>query len=192
MTRPKIVAFDLGGVLVDVEIAKLAARLGRPADECDAAFFGGGLHDDVTIGAVDGDAFVAEAARRLGCAPALARDAWACFVEAMPGADALVRALTVPCVAWSNTDPVHWARIAEQLPSLCGAAQRCSSFHVGAAKPDASYYQRAVAVLGLRPDEILFVDDRAENVAAARAHGVDARHVRGVAEARAAITSALT
>jgi putative hydrolase of the HAD superfamily len=40
------------------------------------------------------------------------------------------------------------------------------------AKPDAAIYRHAAEGLGVRPEEILFVDDREENVAGARAVGM--------------------
>jgi putative hydrolase of the HAD superfamily len=39
-------------------------------------------------------------------------------------------------------------------------------------KPDPAIFQRCLAAVGARPAEALFVDDRAENVAAARAEGI--------------------
>jgi HAD superfamily hydrolase (TIGR01509 family) len=52
-------------------------------------------------------------------------------------------------------------------------------------KPRADYFVRALARLDTAPHEVLFLDDRADNVAAARALGIDAVVVGGVAAARA-------
>jgi len=41
-------------------------------------------------------------------------------------------------------------------------------------KPEAEIYQRAIAGLGIRPSEALFLDDRPENVVGARAAGLQA------------------
>ncbi|HEY90109.1 MAG TPA: HAD family phosphatase [Thermoflexia bacterium] len=46
----------------------------------------------------------------------------------------------------------------------------------GVAKPDPRIYQVAVERLGLRPPEVVFLDDRLENVAAARQFGMRAVH----------------
>lgn len=48
------------------------------------------------------------------------------------------------------------------------------SYEVGARKPAPEYFERVLARAGLRPSELLFVDDRPENVAAARALGIPA------------------
>jgi putative hydrolase of the HAD superfamily len=48
------------------------------------------------------------------------------------------------------------------------------SAEVGLAKPDPRIYARADAAFGVAPGDVVFFDDREENVAAARAHGWDA------------------
>jgi putative hydrolase of the HAD superfamily len=48
------------------------------------------------------------------------------------------------------------------------------SHHLGIAKPDPAIYAHAAQGLGVPPAEILFVDDRAENIAAARVAGMHA------------------
>jgi putative hydrolase of the HAD superfamily len=48
------------------------------------------------------------------------------------------------------------------------------SYRLGIAKPDAAIYQHAADGLGVPPADILFVDDREENVIGARAAGMRA------------------
>jgi putative hydrolase of the HAD superfamily len=48
------------------------------------------------------------------------------------------------------------------------------SFEVGMIKPDPAIYHHLLAKLGTRPEETLFIDDRAVNVEAARALGIKA------------------
>lgn len=47
-----------------------------------------------------------------------------------------------------------------------------TSCYVGLRKPDLAMYRRAVDIVGGPPERILFIDDRAENVAAAAAAGL--------------------
>lgn len=49
---------------------------------------------------------------------------------------------------------------------------RVASFEEGVAKPDLEIYRRAVARTGLPAQEILFIDDLPENIAAAKAVGM--------------------
>lgn len=48
------------------------------------------------------------------------------------------------------------------------------SSHLGMVKPEPSIFGRAVGILSLRPEQILFVDDKAANVEAARDAGLHA------------------
>lgn len=180
----RTVAFDLGGVLVGVDHGAAARVLGVTLADVERAFFSDGIHDAVTVGALDGDAFAAAAARALGRAPGEARAAWAAVVEVWPEGRALVEECLragLRVVLWSNTDPIHLERMARALPPL---PLDSVSFSLGAAKPDAEFYRRGLALLGEVP---VFVDDRDDNVAAARAAGVRAHVVRGPAAARAAL-----
>lgn len=54
-----------------------------------------------------------------------------------------------------------------------------ASCYVGLRKPDAAMYQRALDIVGGPPDRILFIDDRPENVAGAKAAGVAAIQFMG-------------
>ncbi len=54
-------------------------------------------------------------------------------------------------------------------------------------KPDAAIYALALKRFGLQPDEALFVDDRADNVAAAQANGFVGHHFVDAATLRLAL-----
>ena len=59
-----------------------------------------------------------------------------------------------------------------------------ASHHLGARKPDPGFYRRLLQRLGLGPDEVLFVDDRAVNVEGAREVGLAAHRFVDVVELR--------
>ena len=50
----------------------------------------------------------------------------------------------------------------------------CYSYELGVAKPDPAYFVRAVELIGAEPSSVLFIDDLADNVAGARAVGLQA------------------
>lgn len=56
--------------------------------------------------------------------------------------------------------------------SLFGVA--VYSCEIGLAKPDPAYFEKAVAMIGAEPGEVLFVDDKQENVDGARSVGLAA------------------
>lgn len=186
----RVVAFDLGGVVVDVDKQALAA-LG-PVDVVARALFHDGAHDRLTVGALSGDAFIAEAADRLGAARDLLRRTWASMVRFSDGGLDLVAdcAHRGPVAIWSNTDPIHWSVLGDALLPL--AVDVAPSFAIGAMKPQQAYFDAVVARLsphGMGAADIVFVDDRLENVLAARACGIEAVVVDGVAGTRAALVS---
>ena len=191
----RVVAFDLGGVIVDVDFQSLTA-LG-PRDVVERAFFVGDRHDRLTVGTLSGDAYVAEVAADLGLDVGVdvdvVRAAWASVVRFSPGGLALIAevAARAPVAIWSNTDPIHWSVLSPSLSSLSSSSSSLSSFDLapsfllGAMKPEPAYFARALSRLPADA-EVFFVDDRAENVEAAIAAGVSAQVVRGVQQARAA------
>ena len=189
MTRRhrRVVAFDLGGVVVDVN-KQVLAPLGPP-DVVERAFFVDGRHDRLTVGELSGEAFIALAARDLGLRDDVVRAAWASMVSFSAGGLALVAdvAAVAAIAVWSNTDPVHWSVLGDGL--VPHAVDIATSFSIGAMKPQPLYFARALARLDHRDDDVVFVDDRAENVAAARAAGVEAYRVDGVFETRSLLRS---
>jgi putative hydrolase of the HAD superfamily len=60
-----------------------------------------------------------------------------------------------------------------------------SSCYVGLRKPEPAIYRRALDILGTRPQRVLFIDDRAENVAGGAASGMTAIQFKGEASLRA-------
>jgi FMN phosphatase YigB (HAD superfamily) len=82
----------------------------------------------------------------------------------------------------SNCNHLHWRFVTDGRYSLLrdiGASGSpfswaVISFEVGSMKPDRRIYDAAIERAGLPPEAIFFVDDRPENVAAARAAGIDA------------------
>ncbi len=93
--------------------------------------------------------------------------------------------------ALSNTNPDHWARIV-QYPAVMRIRHHLASHRLGLHKPDPSIYRRLEQQLGYSSPEILFFDDMAENVEAARAVGWHAEHIDPEASPRDQITAALT
>lgn len=61
---------------------------------------------------------------------------------------------------------------------------RLSSCYLGLHKPDPAYYRRAIDILGVSPERIVFIDDRAENVRAAQGEGIDALLFTGAEKLR--------
>ncbi|HEY8474487.1 MAG TPA: HAD-IA family hydrolase [Natronosporangium sp.] len=94
-----------------------------------------------------------------------------------PGALALVAALRrhgTRCVLASNQDLVRARFMDEELGYERLFDDRFYSARVGYAKPDPAYFHAVVTALAADPAELLFIDDRPENVDAARDCGLHA------------------
>jgi putative hydrolase of the HAD superfamily len=88
-------------------------------------------------------------------------------------------------IAWHNVEAVrrNWPDFFER------GTENFFSYELGFHKPDERIYRAALEHLGAEPEECFFLDDRPENVAGARAVGIDA-HLFS-AEALPAVREAL-
>jgi putative hydrolase of the HAD superfamily len=84
---------------------------------------------------------------------------------------AALLAAGVPTAILSNMTRDSWGLVG---PRFDGVASLTLSFEVGAVKPEPEIYERCLADLGVEAAEAFFVDDRLENVEAARALGMEA------------------
>lgn len=76
-----------------------------------------------------------------------------------------------PTFIMTNASDLHVPWVFDQLPSLNFFRDYAASCYVGAAKPEALYYERALQQFGVQAKTSLFIDDRPENVEAAESLG---------------------
>jgi putative hydrolase of the HAD superfamily len=176
----RAVIFDIGGVLIRTEDQaprrQWERRLGLPERGLAQIVFENPVAARATLGQADVESIWAEVTRRLSLAPEAAAQLRADFWAGDRLDHALldfVRALRprymtgVLSNAWPDARHYHRGRIDEgAFDVLVFSAEE------GVQKPDPEIYRRAVARLGVRPEETVFVDDFLENVAAARALGM--------------------
>lgn len=190
---------DIDGVLrlwpADGGMSEVDRAHGLPEGALAATAF----HPDHLLPAVTGA--VSDEEWREGVAVALAdrcgslrraRAVVADWTAIVPGVNeemaALLRAVarTVPTLLVSNGT----TRLESDLAALglddLAPMGLVNSARVGVAKPDPEIYRIARERLGAegRSGTVLFVDDSAANVAAARKAGLDARHYRGMDDVR--------
>jgi putative hydrolase of the HAD superfamily len=77
----------------------------------------------------------------------------------------LKRRVGVGCL--SNTNSIHWDHLLSSYDFMQLFDRRFASQIVGHAKPGAEIYQLVQRNLGVEPEQIVFFDDRADNVATA-------------------------
>jgi putative hydrolase of the HAD superfamily len=123
----------------------------------------------------------------------LARLDSASWLRLRAGTVALIEDLAaggLPLALLSNApDPL--AEAIGALPIAAHFGQLIFSCQLKFAKPDPQCYSSALARLGARAEEVIFIDDRAENVAAAADLGLRSLHFTSPGRMRAAVTERL-
>lgn len=97
----------------------------------------------------------------------------------VPGMVEMVEQLAaraVPLFAITNFSHEFWPSFRAEWPVFDHFADIVVSGEERLTKPDPAIYQLALRRFGLAPGEAIFIDDRAENVAAAQANGFVGHH----------------
>lgn len=87
-----------------------------------------------------------------------------------------VRAAGVVVAMGTNQNPYRGQYMLDNLPYADHFDALFHSWQIGYAKPDPAFFTYIVDALGIRPEEAVFVDDMAANVAGAREAGLHAVH----------------
>jgi putative hydrolase of the HAD superfamily len=188
--RSLTVVFDLGEVLVPSRavLPVLAAELGITVGELDGAYWPGRAAYDLGGSAEDYWAGVLAALGRAPDPGLLRRlievDAmkWSTLPRASADLLAHLQGSRVRLGVLSNA-PGPLAAAVRAAPWSSGIAHLVFSADVALAKPDPAIYAHADSIYGTEPGDVVFFDDRVQNVEAARAHGWDAYVWAGAAAA---------
>jgi putative hydrolase of the HAD superfamily len=184
--RSLTVVFDLGEVLVPSTgvLPVLAAEIGVPEARLGPAYWTARSdYDRGASAAVYWEGVLAALGR--GPDPALAerlRDLDAGKWSALPdtGRELLdAAAATGRRLGLLSNAPAPLAAAVRAAPWSSAVDVLVFSADVGLVKPEPEIYARADAAYGTRPSDVVFFDDRGDNVAAARAHGWDAHLFTG-------------
>lgn len=185
------VVFDLGGVIVGLDSQRcIDAFLGIGADAI-AHYVEHHLTEDlflgVELGTMTTHEFCDEVRQRTHCTAPDERIVWA-WNQLLDPIDAakveriasLGRSHRVFLL--SNTNEMHWLHCARHLFPEAGAQpdalfeQTFLSYKLQLAKPDAAIFQTVLQRADLAPAETLFIDDNADNCAAAHSLGIHTLH----------------
>jgi len=174
--------FDCGGVLLrDGDLTPYSVweqRLGMQPGELAACLWRGEIWSAAEVGQISDDEYWRRVGAHVGLteaeqAEALRDELWQTWVvdeQVLALIDRLRERYRMAML--SNATDALDALLAERY----GVADRFevlgNSARLGVAKPDPAAYQAVLGRLGLKPEEVVFVDDRAENVSAAAALGM--------------------
>jgi HAD superfamily hydrolase (TIGR01509 family) len=196
MTVPKAAVFDLGKVLVDFDYSiaarRIAARGKMTVLEIAAYLNRSPLFVEYESGRVTTQQFFDEIRRVTGFQGDLAEFS-NCFadiftaIEPMVQLQAELQQRGMAAYAFSNTNELAVAHIRPTFPFYSKFDGCILSYEHGVMKPDAGLYEVVERQSGRRGAEILYLDDRPENVAAGAARGWHAILHESPEKSRAAI-----
>lgn len=188
----RCILFDLGGVLVDFRgVERLAEWLGdaEVAEEHWRRWLGAGSLRQFELGRLTPEEFAIRFLEEfeLDLTPGQVLEEMRGFVSGpLDGAVELLDELRphylLACL--SNTNRLHWPWMSAELGLDRRLDRAFASCEIGRLKPDPEAFHHVCRELGLAPEEILFFDDAAINVEAARAVGFEAVRSLGPADCR--------
>jgi putative hydrolase of the HAD superfamily len=193
----RCVCFDWGGVILRIcrSFGEGCRAAGLPlrGDLGDKPFANErkGHSEAYQLGHLDDDVYFSAIADAMGTlySPAeVERVHHAWLIEEYPGVRTLIERLNetpgVSTALLSNTNAAHWRRQFPLQPSGLPRFEAASLLHhrhashlLGLAKPDAAIHRAFEHHTGFSPAEILFFDDLADNIAAARDCGWHAEQI---------------
>ncbi len=183
MAQPKILLFDLGGVIVPwIGLDELARMTGLSREEVLNRFASNPIFLQYETGDCDDQTFLNEAIRvyNLDLSTAEFKTIWNDWVRP-PYTDtegvlqSLRKNYTTACL--SNTNASHWAHIKTMIDPDEVFDHAFASHLIKAAKPNVNSYEITLEQLGAAPEDVWFFDDTEMNIDAARELGITAFHV---------------
>lgn len=194
MTNKKILLFDLGGVLINIDYqATIDAfqKLGIPNfKELFSQANQSGLFDDYETGKVSSFHFINSVLEYLpkGCTANQVVHAWNAMILdwPKPRLEYLQRvAKTHELYIFSNTNELHIEKAfrtlkdSTELPLGAYVTKVFLSHQLGHRKPNATAFQKILDSIGAKAEDVLFVDDSIQHVEGARSIGIEAVHLTG-------------
>lgn len=181
--------FDIGGVLLDVDeqagLAEIAHATGLAADWLNHRMGGKALHA-LERGKITLRDYHAAVFKDTGDHTPLPYEhferIWLGVVKAETPVTGLLPDLKKQMGVWllSNSNHAHIDYVRENYPFMAEADGVISSHEVGCRKPDREIFQLALRRAGTDAEQALFIDDKPENVAAARQLRIHAHHYTGL------------
>lgn len=179
--KPKILLFDLGGVIVPwVGMEALAAFNNITRPEVSDRFDASEIFRAFERGHASEADFIAELPRMFDLPASDITKLWNSWVHApYPGTLEVLAELktrfTTACL--SNTNPLHWAHLNAMFSTDETFHYAFASHEIHEAKPDAASYLKPIELMGCAVEDVWFFDDTLANVEGARAVGLTTFHV---------------
>jgi HAD superfamily hydrolase (TIGR01509 family) len=201
MKPEKIVAFDLGKVLVDFDYSiaagKIAAQSRKPLAEIKVLIEQSRFVIDYETGRMTRREFYERMREATGFRGTLGEfgEFFAdIFTEIPPMVElhAEVRRRGIPTYIFSNTNDLAIEHVRRSFPFYANFDGYIYSYEVGAMKPDGKIYEALEKLAGRRGADVVYLDDRLENVAGGAARGWQAILHETPEKTRAAVKKCLS
>ena len=177
---PKIVVFDLGKVLVDFDYVigarKIAARSTKQLADLHDFIGNSTILERFESGLLTRRQFFDEVRDVTGFSGGL--DEFVGYfadiflpIPAMIDLHAELRRLKIPTYIFSNTNDIAIEHIRRNFPFFKNFDGYIFSYEVGAMKPETKIYAALEQLTGRHDGEIIYIDDRPENIATGAALG---------------------
>jgi HAD superfamily hydrolase (TIGR01509 family) len=180
MSRPEVVVFDLGKVLVDFDYSiaarRIAARSTMPPQDIQHFIDHSPLLFRYETGLMTRGEFFEEIRKTTGFLGDI-EEFGQFFADIFSPMDDMIvlhdrlRQHGVPTFIFSNTNDLAIAHIRRNFPFFAKFNDYVLSYEHGAMKPDAKLYEVVERVTGRKGERILYIDDRIENAQAGIARG---------------------
>jgi glucose-1-phosphatase len=181
--------FDLGGVIIDLDVNRIITTWAANA-KCDEAelrarytFVADPYYKRHEKGEISANDYFASLRNSLDIdiSDEAFLEGWnAIFLDEVPGIAALLEgaAKTWPLYAFTNSNPAHEAYWSRRYAKTLGHFRHVFvSSTIGLRKPDAEAFAHITNETGIPATRMMFFDDSLENVEGARRCGLQAVHV---------------
>jgi HAD superfamily hydrolase (TIGR01509 family) len=178
--KPSVIVFDLGKVLVDFDYSIAARRIAALGfmnlDQVRSFIDHSPLLFRFETGQLTKEQFYREVCAATGFAGSL--EQFSAFfadifvpIEPMIALHAALRRLGLPTYIFSNTNELAVGHIRRSFPFFSNFDGYILSYEHGAMKPDPKLYEVVERQTAASGADILYLDDRPENIAAGAARG---------------------
>lgn len=183
MQKPKVLLFDLGGVIVRwVGPDELAKLTGLKREAVADRFAISKVFNDYEIGQCSDDIFADEliAQFELRLSREEAKSLWnswvqECYLGTKDALQTLRNDYIIACL--SNTNALHWTHLKTHIDIDQYFDHSYASHIINAAKPDPQSYKISLDDMDVLAEDVWFFDDTFANVQAAGAVGMKAFHI---------------
>ncbi len=194
-----VLLFDLGGVVIDIDFERAYSLWGAAASLSSNRIrsrFRFDIHyERHERGEVEASEYFESLRGSLGVELSDEQflEGWnSIFVGQVAGIEQLLEraADELPIYAFTNSNVVHQREWSARFAPLLSCFSRVFvSSELGTRKPEAEAFRAVCEAIGVEPELVLFFDDSAENVAGAKAMGMQAVQVTSIADVRSSLHS---